>query len=219
MIICSYIGKNYSDCLKLTLPTWKADKILIYSDTDDFGIKMFEPTEDRIESWHRKILIITRTLKENPGENILYLDGDVLMKESPEEVFKLPFDVIATRMVIRPERPQFQEVNAGVSFWKSNERTIKFCEEWLKLEEELKKDLTIPYAEQRAFNTLIYKGYDGLAEWTCSNVSENIYNGERDCDKQFVEMVNKYNPKLIHLKGRKWENKFILDFINNRNII
>jgi hypothetical protein len=213
LILTTYIGKNYNECLKITLQTWKADKILIYSDTEDFGIRMFEPTEDRIESWHRKILIITRALKENPGEDILYLDGDVMMKSSPEEVFKLPFDVIATRMVVRPERPQYQEVNAGVSFWKSNERTLKFCEEWLKLEEELKKDLIIPYAEQRAFNTLIYKGYDGLAEWTSSNVSENVWNFERDDDKQFVNHYKEFKPKLIHLKGRKWQNQFILDFL------
>jgi lipopolysaccharide biosynthesis glycosyltransferase len=219
MIICSYIGRNFSDCMKLTLPTWKADKILIYSDTDDFGIKMFEPSEDPIESWHRKILIIQRTLKENPNENVLYLDGDVLMKGDVSEVFKNPADVIATRMVIRPDRPYYKEVNAGVSFWKSNERTLKFCEEWLKLEAELRKDPTIPYAEQRAFNTLIYKGYDGLAEWTCSNVSENVFNFERDDDKQFVNHYKEYNPKLIHLKQGKWKNQFILDFISKSNII
>jgi len=215
MITCSYIGRNYKDLLNITVPTWKGE-VIIYSDSDDFGVKLFEPCEDMKESWHRKILIIQKTLKEHQGENVLYLDGDVLMNGDVENMFDK--DLTVTRMVVRPERPQYQEINAGVSFWKANERTLKLCDEWLRLEKEFTHP-DIPYAEQRALNMLAYKGYDGISDWTVGNVSENVYNFERDDTKQFMEGVKKYNPKLIHLKGGRWKQEFSLNFLKEQGIL
>jgi hypothetical protein len=216
MIICNYTGANYKSCLDLTLPTWKADKVIVYSDSDEFGIKMFEPTEDFDESCKRKILAIQRTIKENMGQNILWLDADCAMGDSIDEVFENPADVIATRMVRRDR--DMPTVNAGVSFWKANDKTLQFCEKWLKIETEYRNEGGY-CPEQTAFNQLVYEGYDGLAPWTASNVSENIYNFERDDTKQFAQGLKEYNPKIIHLKQKRWQDPFSLDLLKQRGII
>jgi len=212
MIICNYTGKNYKECSNITLPTWQADKIIIYSDTDEFGIQMFEPSDDFNESCRRKIAIIQRTIQDYPKENILYLDTDVMMRERVDEVFKQKWeDIVATRMV-RRERLMPLDVNAGIIFWRSNWRTNLFCEHWKRLE---RKSQAFKYPEQHAFNDLCIDGYDGLKEWTVTNVSENIYNFERDKTKYFSLDLKKYRPKLIHLKTKRWEDEESLNIIKN----
>jgi len=173
---------------------------------------MFEPLEEEKnvanrfasemfnESCRRKILTVRKAIKENPGENLAYLDTDVYMTAHIDEVFENPQDVICTRMVHR--KRGYAEVNAGVFFMKANERSLKFCDEWIKLEKELGGKL----AEQRAFNYLCYLGYDGKAEWTVGNVSEEVYNFERDGQEFFPDLQAK-KPKLIHLKTKRWEDK------------
>jgi hypothetical protein len=219
MIIVTYTGQNYKACTDITHPTWKADKILIYTDTDDFGEKLFKPSEDFNESCLRKIKVIKKAIEENQGQNILYMDTDVMMVDSIDEVFEHGFDIVATRMVKRPDRPQYEEVNAGVSFWKATPETLAFCEEWLLLEKQYRPRKTIPYPEQRAFNDLLYMHYDKRDGLKIGNVSENIYNFERDDTKQFIDGLNTYKPKLIHLKGKRWQNEFCLNYMRNNGII
>ena len=204
MIICTYCSQNYKPCLDITLPTWKTDRVIVYSDTEEFGIKMFEPSDDFNESCRRKIQIIKRTLSENPGENVLYLDADVFMVAPVDEVFNIPSDIIATRMIRRVDREYYKEVNAGVSFWRANSNAIKFCDEWLNLEYEYSKNSTIKLPEQYAFNTLCFLGYDKQTPWSVSNVSEYVYNYERDTTDDFIRYLKVYKPKLIHLKKKRW---------------
>jgi hypothetical protein len=210
MIICAYCGENYKDCLDITMRTWKADKVVVYSDTDKFGIKMFEPSTDFNESCRRKILIIKRTLEENIGQDVLYLDVDVFMKGYVSNVFKHNYDITVTRMV---RRTRFMpEINAGVSFWKSSQNTIDFCDKWLELEKKKQKE---KYPEQNAFNELAYEGYDEKLKVKVGNVSENIYNFERDNPILFRKEALEYKPKLIHMKGEKWKDRMEVAFIRN----
>lgn len=209
-VICTYTGKNYRPCLDITLPTWKAEKIVVYSDTDEFGIKMFEPSEDFNESCRRKIAIIQRTIQEHRGENVLYLDTDVAMTDRVDEVFEKTEDIIATRMA-RRERLMPVDVNAGVIFWKAKNWTNLFCERWKRLE---KKNQAHRYPEQNAFHQLCLQGYDQQAEWSVSNVSENIYNFERDKTKEFLKDLELYKPKLIHLKTKRWQDEESMEAVN-----
>ena len=210
-MIINYTGWNYKKCLDITLPTWQGKKS-IYSDSDEFGIKLFQPLEEEKnvanrfasemfnESCRRKILTVRNAIKENPGENLAYLDTDVYMTAPIDEVFENPQDVICTRMVHR--KRGYAEVNAGIFFMKANERSLKFCDEWLKMEEALGGKLP----EQKAFNYLCFKGYDRQAEWTVGNVSEEVYNFERD-GQEFIPDLQAKKPKLIHLKTKRWEDK------------
>jgi hypothetical protein len=213
MIICNYTGENYKDCLDLMLPTWKmADKIVIYSDTNKFGIKMFEPSDDFNESCRRKIQIIKRTLEDYKGHNVLYLDTDVMMMESiGHKVFT--HDVVATRMVKRPDRIHGEkDINAGVSFWKANDGTVKFCEQWL---EDEKKYQDFKYPEQHAFNELCYKYYDSSDFISIGNISERLYNFEHDNPDLFLKGIEQYKPNLIHFKGRRWGKADIVEKVKN----
>lgn len=207
MIIANYTGGNYQECLNITLPTWQAEKIIIYSDTDKFGIEKFEPTNDFNECCRRKILTIKDIIKDNQGENIVYLDTDVLMRERVDEVFQYPVDLIVTRMV-RRERNHHPEINAGVFFIKANKRTLEMCDQWLELEAQNRN--TEKYPEQNALNQIAFQGYDGVGI-TVGNVSENIYNFERDSVRLFKKEIG--NAKLIHLKNKYWQNPEILQFI------
>ena len=212
MIIVNYTSENYKECLDTMKPTWEnflqvGDKLLLYSDTGKFGEKVFEPSEDFNESCRRKILTIQKVLKENQGENVLYIDTDVMMMSFiPQDVFYK--DVVATRMVHRKDKGGEKDINAGVSFWKANERTIKFCERWLEDEKEYQD---FKYPEQHAFNELCYRGYDGQEDYSVGNVSERIYNFEHDNPNVFLKWIPIYKPKLVHFKSKRWSDAFIMN--------
>lgn len=214
MIICTWIGKNYKESLDIMFPTWKAEKILVYTDTDEFGIKLF-PSEstDFNENCRRKIFAIKRTLIDNPNKDVLYIDSDVMMIKSPEEVFDNDFDVCATRMVHRTDKAGEKDINAGVSFWKSNDKTIKFCDEWLKLEKQFRDNQKYP--EQHAFSNLCYMGYDQLIDVKVINVSERIYNFEHDSLTTFTQWLPIYKPKLVHFKTKRWQNKQVVALVKS----
>jgi hypothetical protein len=207
-MIVTYTGANYKECLDLTLPTWqKYHDVTVYSDTEDFGIKMFEPSTDFNESCRRKILVIQRALKENP--DIIYLDTDILLFGKID--VQKDYDIVATRMVHRFDKDGEKDINAGVSFWKSNERTLKFCEEWLKRDLEYRGKFKYP--EQHAFSELCYEGYDGLRDVKVGNVSERLYNLEHDNKRTLVEWVKKYRQIAVHLKTQVWRDKELVDNI------
>jgi len=213
MITINYTGKNYKECLDITSKTWINPIIL--TDTPEFGEQFFEnESTDFNTSCRRKILAIKEGLKRSKDledKRVIYFDADIyLVDKNLDECFKN--DLTVTRM-IRRNRP-YQEINAGVSYWIASDKTITLCDEWLKLEEEYRKDPSIPYPEQRALNDLAVKGYDGIGESRVGNISENLYNFERDDDRQFITDLETYKPKVIHLKGKKWQNKFIMDYLN-----
>lgn len=66
----------------------------------------------------------------------------------------------------------------------------------------MEKKLGGKLAEQKAFDYLCYQGYDHKAERTVGNVSEEVYNFERDGKELFSDLRAK-NTKLIHLKTKK----------------
>lgn len=210
MIIANYTGENYGECLGITLPTWEAEKITIYTDTDKFGIKKYEPTTDFNESCRRKILTIKDIIKDNQGQNIVYLDTDVMMLADVSEVFGHPADLIVTRMV-RRDRKHEPSINAGVFFIKANPKTLAMCDMWLEMEERNRKNPDIKYPEQLALNEIAYRGYDGELDIKVSNVSENIYNFERDSVSAFKNEIK--NAKLVHLKRKYWQNPDVLSFV------
>jgi len=221
MIIVSYITESYKDLLDITVPTW-GKNVMIFSDTDKFGMKLFDTQiDDFNENCRRKIIAIKEALtlaKQWKDKDVLYLDADVLMTRSPREVFDLNYDLVVTRMIRRADRPH-TEINAGVSFWKASDKTIALCDKWLELETKFREEKYIPYPEQSALNDLAIEGYDGLSDISVGNVSENLYNLERDSDDIFIDGIEFYKPALIHLKGKKWQNKFILDYLRKNDII
>ena len=204
MLVINYTAENYRDCLSFTKPSWKADKVVVYSDSDKFGIKKYEPTTDFNEHCKRKILTVKDIIKNHKGQDILYLDTDVYMRECPLEVFKNNpnADLIVTRMV-RRKRFHHPEINAGVFFIRANDKTEQMCDTWLTLEAENRIKGNVKYPEQNALEQIAYMGYDGLIDLKVANVSENLYNFERDNKDDFLSGMNK--SKLVHFKNGFWK--------------
>ena len=204
--VINYTGENYRDCLNFTKPSWgKAGGIIIYSDSDKLGIKKYEPMgEDFDGHCKRKILTVKDIIKNHKGQEFVYLDTDVYMRECPKEVFEdnPNADLIVTRMV-RRKRFHHPEINAGVFFFRANDRTEKMCDLWLELEAENRAKGNVKYPEQNALEQIAYMGYDHEIDLKVANVSENIYNFERDNRDDLIAGMN--NAKLVHFKGLVWK--------------
>lgn len=208
-MIITYCSETYEECLKKTSPSW-GENVFIYSDTSKFGYKMFDPVEDMDENLRRKILVIKNALTKFRDRNIVFLDVDIYLKKSPIKVFENNADLTVTRMIRRDRN--YDYINSGVTFWRSSKKMIRFCDKWLEIEELYRKENKWR-PEQLALNNLAIKAYDEMMDITVSNVSENIYNFERNSTKEFISDFNKYKPKLIHLKNKMWKNEKIINYL------
>jgi hypothetical protein len=201
MKIVNNTGSNFKECLDICKPTWKHEVLQYNFDAQNFN-----------GHCTNKIHAILDAIRNNKGSNLVYLDTDVFqVKPLKEEIFT--HDILATRMVIRPDRPYYKEVNAGVFFMKANDKTERFCEEWLELDKIYQQDPNIPYPEQRAFNDLCYRYYDRDDELTVSNLSENLFNLESDDTKDWMSRIEEYKPYLIHLKTKRWQSPFSMEWL------
>lgn len=193
MIIVNNTAINYIECLMLMFPTWKKQGCGF--DLYSFNGNTFD------EHCTNKIEAIKQSLIKHKGQNVLYLDTDVMMMDKiSEDVFTQ--DIMVTRMVHRSDKGGLKDINAGVSFWRANDRTIRFCDEWLALDKQYQGKHRFP--EQKAFNDLCYKYFDSCADISIGVLSERLYNFEHDNIKTFFDWIPKYRPKLIHLKSKRW---------------
>jgi hypothetical protein len=51
------------------------------------------------------------------------------------------------------------------------------------------------------------------------SIDENIYNCEDDTVDGWLKKIDKYNPKIIHFKGRKWRDKNCMNLLKNKKIL
>lgn len=216
MKVVTYCSGNFTKCLRTTLPSWieAGCEVTIYTDSVEEVGKAFgsvadvvELTDDRSSnkrvSCMRKIDTIQRAAETfSEGTRFAWLDSDCIVRKSLDEVLHHnQSTVICTRMVHR-DYP-YKSINAGVSFWRANADAIKFCKEWRVLAEKLKDKENLN--EQVAFHKTCYKYYDRASTITVSNVSEQLFNCERDKDDDFRELIKKADPFIVHLKGGRWK--------------
>jgi hypothetical protein len=220
MKLVTYTSHNYRPCLELTLPTWHEqidpEDIFIFTDTDDFGERLFdEKTTDWPEGNRRKILSIKEALKRcKKNEHLLFVDTDIMMFDSDwMEVFKHNYDLVVTRIIHRDDKAGCKEVNAGVSFWRASTAAIDFCNVWLEMEAENRRKKSVKYAEQKALNDLFYLYFDGYYDLDVGVCSERKYNLEHDDRATLLKWFIKYRPTMLHLKGGLWKDRAFLDAI------
>lgn len=206
MIIVNYTSESYKPILDLTLPSWSGEKI-IYSDSDQFGFKFFEKSDDYNQHCERKILTLLDVLKKNPGKDLLWLDTDCFVREMPNVFEDYSFDIACTRMVRR--KVQKRHINAGVIFFRANPKTLDFVEKWLNKAIEYRGK---PFHEQTAFHSLAYEAYDEILDVKLVNVSEEVYNYERDSAESFLADLHP-RAKILHLKQGLWKNEEILKIL------
>jgi hypothetical protein len=184
--------------------TWQADYIQVYTG-GDFG--------SEAKTWQantiRKIETLKRAFHELPEEitHFAWMDIDCVMKSRINEVYYMNADICATRMMKRDNRGG-GDANAGVIFFKRSNNTLNFIETWLN--RAIKNEGTRRLFEQKAFSDLCFEGFDGLRPWSVVPVSEHIYNCEDDDDSAWFAKIEKYKPKIIHLKAGRWKSESIV---------
>jgi len=220
MHILSILTEEYRDLLQLSIPSWlkfnTVNKIYLYTDFD------WEPPSSRIVvindvpknlNWLQICAskpFLMRDLIETQSQkiNFIYLDADCVMFKDVSEVFETPFDIKAARLHLARS-----PVNAGVFFFRSNERTLKFANDWIKLQEEIRasgrglKPFKNNY-EQMAFSQLLRQANRvvGVSDLPAK------YNCEADSKDRLLSLVSTYHPSIVHFKGMTWKDR---DFVNS----
>ena len=227
--IVTYVSAGFASCLDLTLKSWVensgAQEIYIYTDVEAGSgwpigfdghnvhtvFKYHERGDNGPAAWMRKIEVIQDAL---PNSHLLvYLDADVYCTGNLSEAFNtlsLGADIGATRM-FNPTRRGHGSINAGVLFFVYDDASLKFVAEWQQLAEELRPQGG--WFEQEAASRLLHESFDGLKDYYCTPLSENVWNCEDDNDQKWLERIEKYRPKLIHFKSGKWKNRELVDKI------
>lgn len=214
-LIISFCSENYKQCLDTLEPVNILSRKL-FTDSEEFGIKIFDNKEtDFRKNMNRKIDTIQYALDNYDHDYITYLDTDCVIKQNFLEVYDNPSDIVVSRAVYRKDRPVFEQaINAGVIFLKNNERTKMLLKDWKELAEQYQPLPNYPWHEQSALSDLCFEAFDGLKPYTCSFVSERLYNCEHDNPNEFKRIVEKYNPKIIHLKNNWWRDYEMTKFIS-----
>jgi hypothetical protein len=115
-----------------------------------------------------------------------------------------------------------KSANSGVWFCKNNENVKRFSNDWNNLQIKYRKNNIgvikhhSSYSQQ-SFSFILHEEYKNKTYLNVLPISENIYNYEHDDVNIWINDVNKYNPKILHFKGRKWRNKKALKIFEKLN--
>ena len=222
--IITYCSGNFTDCLAKSLPTWLKANLAVTVFTDNkaaleailppsVGLVAppeWEKSKNKRVSCTRKIETIAKSIKLEVADKLTWLDSDCFVLKDFTSIYdRVKADLLVTRMVLRKSRVNYS-VNAGVSFWRVNERTEKFCQEWLKIAEELEP--TVNLHEQEAFNKLAYRCFDSFGQCSVAPVSELIFNLEHEQYDELKRLIAKGKAAIVHLKGGRWKQSE--DYLN-----
>ena len=201
--IITYISDDYMELESLTVNGW--EKHYPVTVVRDFGKDAtFPASNDWREKTERKIKSILLHYNEMP-DTFAWVDADCIIKDRFDECFLS--DITCTRMLNRDNR-SCNDINSGVIFFRKSGRTQTFLKEWYGLTLALRNSGKHLH-EQHAFHQLCMAGFDRLKPWSVSCVSEYVYNCEHDDNLKWFELINTYKPKIIHMKGQRWQKEEI----------
>jgi hypothetical protein len=224
--IVTYCSRNFSDCLRLHLPTWSqhagAQIITIYSDCDDLQKLVPPPQEPKIQfrtihkdrnssptiSWNRKIDCLQHAARYCQTEFMLWLDTDCVTRRPVRPLFDClgrSAHVAAGRLIGRTNRAG-GAANAGVIAFRFDPCLETFFKDWQQRSAELGKTGE-KWHEQKALSALVMSAFDGLHPYRGAVFSEQLWNSEHDDDAAWLMNLEKYQPGIVHYKGNRWANK------------
>lgn len=179
------------------------------------------PKANKFNYMEQKVVCIKHCFDKYYDTPLVYIDSDVIIADSIDEIFTGPWDITATW---RPEFEQeFQLLNAGVLFVNNHrtEHSKAFLEEWalrcsfysdkswwldqielVKLFEESTIDLNKGPGQKGVLNL---KG----KEIICRIVDSNTYNFLPEMPKPYKGYYNT-RPKIVHLKSSWRKQKFLV---------
>lgn len=158
---------------------------------DERALMRFGENTEKLRLW-------VKLLKEIEDEHIILIDSDMMVLNDISFVFDEDFDIGAT---LRAERARIP-YNGGVMFVKKNERSIKFFEEFEKINNKMYND--------REFHKKWREKYAGMNQAAFGYMVEN-YEGEikiknfpckefNNCCPDSSKFL-KEKPKIVHIKG------------------
>lgn len=132
------------------------------------------------------------------GENVLFLDADMLCLKNPVELFDRDFDIAYT---VRPRKKP--PINGGCVYIKNNERSRAFIKRWQEIDEKMynspgfHKPWRVKYAgmNQAAFGYL----FEHKDEWAGAKLVP-VPCEQWNCCNETWRLINEHT-RLVHIKG------------------
>lgn len=226
--IFAYCSENYLDAYEFVIDSWlatSATKITIYTDFDLKPknkrieiINMFPKSEDWIVGTGRRLDIIKHFSEKNKntGKNVLFMDIDCYIVRDIGYVFSKSFDIGITRLYPRGSYSN-KTATAGLWFARMTEGYSKFINDWDKLAKQYYsrgkgiKPHLISYV-QYSFTDISHMGIKTKA-YNILALEERMYNSEHSVTKDWIDLVKRYGPDILHFKGRRFRKAGIVDQI------
>jgi hypothetical protein len=229
--IVSYCSLSYLDAFEFSIDSWLrnggASEVVIFTDNSELPklakirpgvrfISAFTPPVEEVSPypWQRKIETVIAYYRHSNQPFFAYLDCDCWIRKPFWEVFNgmRNYEVVGTRFLGRDNRGK-GEANAGVIFFRRNANLGLFFDAWSQRSLYYKNKNKDRFYDQDALSHLIVESFDGLHPFRSSLVSERIYNCEHDMDALWLQDVQKYVPKILHFKGRRFRNRALVERI------
>jgi len=223
--IFAYCSKNYKDAFNFVVPSWtkwdSVKKVTIYTDWPckckdpkvDI-INMFEPDSDWIIGTGRRLDVIKKFSDDHglSNQNVLFLDIDCLITKDVSHVFNKDFDIAITRLYSKESHTN-KTATAGLWFARLNKGYFNFINEWFDIADEFKslgigiKKYHISYV-QYSF-TKVAKQLTN--KYSVLPIDENVYNSEHTLADKWLEKIHKFQPYILHYKGRRFRDLDLVD--------
>jgi hypothetical protein len=222
------------DAYEFSIDSWlgnaKADEVVVYTDHPDLErlakprprvrfVYAFSPSVEVFSEfpWNRKAEAIQAYFEQTGHPNFVYLDCDCWVRDSFPEVFRdMQFhDIAGTRLLGRDKRGK-GEANAGVIFFRNSPSLPHFFNLWRTRLEDYRRSKLERFYEQSALSHLMIESFDGLHDFRSTLVSERIYNCEDDDDQRWLETIERYQPKIIHFKKKRFRNSALITAVAQR---
>jgi len=242
--IITYCSSGYANCLRSTINSWldngEMEQILVYSDSAvDLGIKdtrvlinnIFARPKIANTHYTNKAMAILDAMQR--VDNILMLDADCLIVNTPRQFFNRRFDVaptlwgidtnhIVTENSFRGKRnSMWNDVSAGTLFVHNTPTARLFIEEWIRIQNEL--------IGEKLFRGYVSKNVDQRAlTQTCRHAisaddttviaaNARIFNNypETHYTRDVLKWINNMcaDTKIFHLAHGIWNNREVVDSI------
>lgn len=134
----------------------------------------------------------------NTGCDLIWFDGDVVLLKNIDELFEMNADVVVT---VRETKRENARINTGVIVLMTNIHYLLIS--WLKQTIQENLNNKSRWAEQDAFNKVIYSNVFRFKEVECANYNYT------EIEKGIGDSV-----KVVHVKNEKrLNNKKLLDSI------
>jgi hypothetical protein len=222
--IFAYCSKNYQDAYDFVIDSWtrlpNMKKVTLYTDwdfkpnNDKVVVKhMFDESSDWLTGTGRRLNVIKdfSELNKTQEKNVLFMDIDCYIVRDVSEIFTFDFDMGITRLDNGSSYTN-KTATAGLWFCKLSPGYYNFINDWFVEAEHLKSkkigtdNHKISYV-QYSFTTIAKRQ---TSRYKVLSIDEKIYNSEHSDLKKWYDLIQKFKPKILHFKGRRFRDASIV---------